>query len=70
MNAILQGVQDGWVNPYVDKTFTLEEAELAHRFLEERKNIGKVILNELIWTFNFKEKWFKYLMNKWRRKKW
>jgi NADPH:quinone reductase-like Zn-dependent oxidoreductase len=43
MNAILQGVQDGWVNPYVDKTFTLEEAELAHRFLEERKNIGKVI---------------------------
>ncbi|MCG8373174.1 MAG: zinc-binding dehydrogenase, partial [Balneolales bacterium] len=43
MEAILQGVEDGWVNPYVDKTFTLEEAPEAHRFLEERKNIGKVV---------------------------
>jgi NADPH:quinone reductase-like Zn-dependent oxidoreductase len=43
MTAIIQGVEDGWVQPYVDKTFSLEEAELAHRYLEERKNIGKVI---------------------------
>ncbi|MCR9133041.1 MAG: zinc-binding dehydrogenase [bacterium] len=43
MKAILQGVEDGWVQPYVDKTFTLEEAELAHRYLEERKNIGKTV---------------------------
>ena len=43
MKAILKGVEDGWVQPYVDKTFTLEEAEQAHRYLEERKNIGKVI---------------------------
>lgn len=40
---ILKGVEDGWVQPYVDKTFTLEEAEQAHRYLEERKNIGKVV---------------------------
>ena len=43
MTAILQGVEDGWVQPYVDKTFSLEEAEQAHRYLEERKNIGKVV---------------------------
>lgn len=40
---ILKGVEDGWVQPYVDKTFSLEEAEQAHRYLEERKNIGKVV---------------------------
>ncbi|MEQ9307929.1 MAG: zinc-binding dehydrogenase [Balneolaceae bacterium] len=44
MNAILQGVEDGWVRPYVDKTFTLEEAGDAHRYIEERKNIGKIVL--------------------------
>ena len=43
MKSILKGVEEGWVQPYVDKTFTLEEAEQAHRFLEERKNIGKVV---------------------------
>lgn len=43
MKAILKGVEDGWVQPYVDKTFSLEEAEQAHRYLEERKNIGKVV---------------------------
>lgn len=43
MKAILKGVEDGWVQPHVDKTFTLEEAEQAHRYLEERKNIGKVV---------------------------
>lgn len=44
MNAILQGVQDGWVRPRVDKTFTFEQAGEAHRYIEERKNIGKVVL--------------------------
>lgn len=44
MQAILQGVEDGWVNPHVDTTFTFEEAGEAHRYIEERKNIGKVIL--------------------------
>ena len=44
MNTILQGVEDGWVRPYVDKTFPLEQAGEAHRYIEERKNIGKVVL--------------------------
>ncbi|MDZ7716179.1 MAG: zinc-binding dehydrogenase [Balneolaceae bacterium] len=42
--SILQGVEEGWVNPHVDTTFTFEEAGEAHRYIEERKNIGKVIL--------------------------
>ena len=44
MQAILDGVETGWVRPRVDKTFTLEEAGEAHRYIEERRNIGKVIL--------------------------
>jgi NADPH:quinone reductase-like Zn-dependent oxidoreductase len=44
MEAILEGVQDGWVRPYVDKTFPLEEAWAAHSYIEARRNIGKVVL--------------------------
>ena len=44
MRDILRGVEEGWVNPYVDRAFSFEEAGAAHRFLEERKNIGKVVL--------------------------
>ena len=44
MNAILQGVEDGWINPHVDSTFTFDQAGEAHRYMEERKNMGKVIL--------------------------
>lgn len=44
MRDILRGVEEGWVNPYVDRSFSFEEAGAAHRFLEERKNIGKVVL--------------------------
>jgi NADPH:quinone reductase-like Zn-dependent oxidoreductase len=41
---ILRGVDEGWVRPYVDRTFSFDEVGQAHRFLEERKNIGKVVL--------------------------
>ena len=44
MRDILGGVEDGWVNPYVDRAFSFDEAGEAHRYLEERKNIGKVVL--------------------------
>jgi NADPH:quinone reductase-like Zn-dependent oxidoreductase len=44
MRDILGGVEDGWVRPYVDRSFSFDEAGAAHRYLEERKNIGKVIL--------------------------
>lgn len=44
MKEILEGVEEGWINPHVDTTFSFDEAGVAHRYIEERKNIGKVIL--------------------------
>jgi synaptic vesicle membrane protein VAT-1 len=44
MRDLLRGVEEGWINPYVDRSFSFEEAGAAHRYLEERKNIGKVVL--------------------------
>jgi len=44
MEALLSGVSEGWIKPHVDTTFELEEADKAHRYLENRKNRGKVIL--------------------------
>lgn len=44
MKEIIQGIGDGWINPHVDRTFTFAQAAEAHRYLEERKNIGKVLL--------------------------
>lgn len=44
MTAILDGVDEGWVRPHVDKVFSFAQAGDAHSYLESRKNIGKVIL--------------------------
>jgi NADPH:quinone reductase-like Zn-dependent oxidoreductase len=44
MKEILTGIDEGWINPHVDSTFSFDEAGEAHRYIEERKNIGKVIL--------------------------
>ena len=44
MNEILEGVEAGWINPRVDTTFSFDEVADAHRYIEERQNIGKVIL--------------------------
>lgn len=41
---ILNGVNEGWINPHVDTTFPFDEVADAHRYIEQRKNIGKVIL--------------------------
>lgn len=43
-NHLLGGIEEGWVNPHVDKVFSFDEVADAHRYIEERKNIGKVIL--------------------------
>ncbi len=42
--AILEGAKKGWIRPHVDAAFTFEEAAEAHRYIEERKNFGKVVL--------------------------
>lgn len=44
VQAIMEGVRDGWIRPFVDKTFSFEQAGDAHTYMESRKNIGKVIL--------------------------
>lgn len=44
MDGILAGVREGWVKPRVDRTFPLERAADAHTHLQDRKNIGKVVL--------------------------
>jgi NADPH:quinone reductase-like Zn-dependent oxidoreductase len=44
VDHIMDGIAEGWVNPYVDRTFTFDEIADAHRYIEERRNIGKVIL--------------------------
>ena len=44
MREILRGVEEEWINPHVDQAFSFAEVGKAHRYLEERKNIGKVVL--------------------------
>lgn len=44
MRDILRGVEEEWIRPHVDQAFSFEEVGKAHRRLEERKNIGKVVL--------------------------
>lgn len=43
-DEILNGVTEGWITPHIDAAFTFEEADEAHRYLENRRNFGKVIL--------------------------
>jgi NADPH:quinone reductase-like Zn-dependent oxidoreductase len=44
MQQLLQEIQAGRLQPVVARTFPLERAADAHRFLQSRSNIGKVIL--------------------------
>ncbi len=41
---ILKGVHEGWIKPHVDRSYFFSEAAQAHQFMEERKNLGKVLL--------------------------
>ena len=44
MKVILDGVGEGWIRPFVDKSFTFAQVGDAHSYMEARKNTGKVIL--------------------------
>jgi NADPH:quinone reductase-like Zn-dependent oxidoreductase len=44
VQAIMEGVQQGWIRPHVDRTFPFEQTGAAHSYIEARKNIGKVVL--------------------------
>ncbi len=41
---LMADLQDGRLEPIVAQTFTFEQAGEAHRFIAERRNIGKVVL--------------------------
>lgn len=42
--ALLVELAEGRLKPSVDKTFPLEQCGEAHRYLQDRRNIGKVVL--------------------------
>ena len=44
MQALLQLYVQGQINPIIAHTFPLAAAPAAHRYLQERRNIGKVLL--------------------------
>ena len=44
MQALLTGHSEGWINPHVDATFSFSDVAEAHTYIEQRRNIGKVIL--------------------------
>lgn len=44
VNQLLKGINEGWIRPHVDSVFPYNRIADAHRYIEERKNIGKVIL--------------------------
>lgn len=41
---VFELVKDGKLKPIIDRAFPLKDASLAHRYMEERKNFGKIIL--------------------------
>jgi NADPH:quinone reductase-like Zn-dependent oxidoreductase len=45
MRELLQLFQEGRIAPKVDRVFPLDEGAAAHRFLEERRNVGKVLFD-------------------------
>lgn len=44
MGRLMQGLEDGWIRPHVDSVVSFSQAADAHRQLEQRRNIGKVVL--------------------------
>ena len=44
MKQILDGVEQGWAQPHVDRCYAFENVADAHARIENRENFGKVIL--------------------------
>jgi len=42
---LFEWLEDRSINPVIDCLFELENAEDAHQYIADRKNIGKVLLN-------------------------
>jgi len=44
VRALMDGVNEGWIRPHVDKAFPFAQVREAHTYIESRKNIGKIVL--------------------------
>ena len=44
VSFILDGLQAGWLEPLIDRTFAFEDVVQAHRYLESGEGSGKVVL--------------------------
>ena len=44
MKALLDYGREGRIKPRVDRTFPLADGAAAHRYLHERRNVGKIVL--------------------------
>lgn len=44
VEALLEFARAGRIRPRVDRAFSLDEAAAAHRYIQERRNVGKVVL--------------------------
>eukprot|EP01097_Dermamoeba_algensis_P011709 TRINITY_DN9192_c0_g1_i1.p1 TRINITY_DN9192_c0_g1~~TRINITY_DN9192_c0_g1_i1.p1 ORF type:complete len:358 (+),score=86.01 TRINITY_DN9192_c0_g1_i1:88-1161(+) len=44
VNSLLEMYEQGKIKPVIDKSFKFSEAAEAHKFLNDRKNVGKVLL--------------------------
>ena len=44
IREVFELVKDGKLKPIIDKVFTLKDAALAHKYMEERRNFGKIVL--------------------------
>ena len=44
-HAVLEGIRSGWLRLRVDRILPLSQAAEAHRLLESRQTIGKVLLS-------------------------
>ena len=43
-SEIVRGINEGWIKPHVDRSFPFDQVAESHRYIEARKNIGKVVL--------------------------
>jgi len=44
LEALLELYAEGVVQPVIDAKFSFEDAARAHHYIQDRKNIGKVLL--------------------------
>lgn len=44
LGQVLTWYREGRFRPHVDRTFPLDDAAAAHRYIQDRKNLGKVVL--------------------------